>query len=241
MEMFVIVSAFFPQYSRMLFIAYIIVTIAVIVLMTGRSAGKIIREIEDIMDGEIIVNVKRESILKLQSKDPEYSKEMRKGLTRQLYYFILMILLLMLFNTPYPRILVSLLVSSIGIKTPVWENFMYYQFLYLLFYLISMIGYRGLSKLSPQQEAMIISPTQYTITSKGMVLDNRTPLKFPLKISSYRVNNKRKFLELEILQYPMPMASNVPVRIRLYSNNPRELLEKIKDKIVVEKGLTEKR
>ncbi|RLE63104.1 MAG: hypothetical protein DRJ47_09795, partial [Thermoprotei archaeon] len=47
LEVFVIVSSFVPQYSGMFFIVYFIAIMVVVVFFTGKSARKILRELEE--------------------------------------------------------------------------------------------------------------------------------------------------------------------------------------------------
>ena len=234
LEIFVLVSAFFPQYSGMFFFLYFIALMGVILLITGRSTRRIIKDLEELTDAEVILKVDQDTVLKLRAKDRAYKEEMGKQVKYQLMYFMLMIFLIVLFSSGELRATIfSWARFIVGDKNQVLLNFLQYQILYLIFFAFSFSGYRILGSVSKEKTPFSITvPSRYIVTTKGIIIDDRLPLKFPIEVKNWRVDNSRRFVELELSSHPFAaggaLGTATTFRLRLYSQRPRELWDVLK-------------
>jgi len=243
LEVFVIVSSFVPQYSGMFFIVYFIAIMVVVVFFTGKSARKILRELEELMDAEVLFRARKETIAKLRARDRGYEKEMGGQAKYQIGYLLLLSFFIFLFSNQSLRSYIAYIAEGIvGKEDVIMLNFIQYQLLYTLFFLLSFVGFRFLGKYSkggPTPSLMV--PSSYIITSRGIILEDRLPLSFPLKVKNCKINSSRRFLELEFERHPLQsgmtmMASTGSFKVRLYAPNPKEVWNIIRNNVTVEEA-----
>lgn len=232
MAVFAYVTAYFQQYATLIFIAYFAVVIIIMLVTTGRSVSKVVKEMEFIQGGEKIMEVKSEVVKKLRARDPFVVEETK----HQAVFGILSLLPLLL-------ILAIMLVGQLreallgGAKALlsgfVRDERMLTFGAWFCFYLVFFVAAQGSQMLSRVYGRVRgIKPlsiaSSYVVTTRGLIVDNRLPLKFPLEGAKVTLDTKRKFVEIEVGPEVLgPQARGVS-RIRLYSPNPRGLYEVLK-------------
>ena len=75
MAVFAYITAYFQQYATLLFIAYFVIVMLVMLVTAGRSVSKIVKDIEFIQGGEKLFEVKSEVVKKLKARDPFIAEE----------------------------------------------------------------------------------------------------------------------------------------------------------------------
>ncbi|RLE75043.1 MAG: hypothetical protein DRJ44_06515, partial [Thermoprotei archaeon] len=70
MIFFAYITTYFQQYVSMIFIGYFVLMMIIMMIAAGRSASKILEEINYIQEGEKIITISKETINKIKEKDP---------------------------------------------------------------------------------------------------------------------------------------------------------------------------
>gem|GEM_PF-1141365 len=240
MQLFVIFSTYFPEYFFYFFITYTILMTVVLVIYVGRRAKPLIKDLETVMQGRAIYKVKREELQEIMLKDPEYLEVMRKKLKVGVIQWVFFMISLAIFLTPYLReglrygITTMLLHSLKGKQIPYilggvekLSLLVSYELLYMSFMLIALMMSR-IAKILMRDRVGVIIPNTYTLTDRGIVIDNRIPLKFPIEIINYRIK-RRKYLEIELKEQIGREFMQPTRRIRFYSKSPGKLWTLIRD------------
>ncbi len=225
MIVFSAISAYFPGMLGYLIIAYLLIFFAIQAIVVGKYTKSMLSDLNYISSGKILLKEDKKTIQKLQAKDPSYEKMLRKQATSMLIQLGLMILILIVLAYSPVRLLIPQLILSIqpSITDERLLLFISNMVLFLTLFLVSAIILPRAMGQSPMQ---IVIPSTYKVTEKGMILDERLPLKFPLKINKLEVNSKMKYIELVVKQDITPStAGKGEITIRLYSTKPKVLLE----------------
>ena len=241
MIFFSYITTYYQQYASMIFLGYFVLIMAIMMIAAGKSASKVIKDINYIQESEKILEVDSETVRKLKEKDYLVFEEEKTQYLASLLTLIPMILIMAIFLIKWIRDALLQGARSIVVGFVPDEQlatFASWLMFYSLFFLIAQGSYLftriyfKMKKITPLTVA-----STYTIREKGLIIDNRLPLKFPLKNAKLSVNTKRKFVELELRGVPSPsMPTQQTSRIRLYASNPKEIYKILKDKVT---GLSE--
>lgn len=223
--LFAYINSYFPGLQSLLIFLYIAVVMGITMFFTGRSARKTIRDIEYILGGSVLHKADRELVAKLKNKDLLLLSQELKGQGVLLLTMILpIIIFLVLVMTPAPREFFQALSKSLGTtgREATFFSFVLFYFslfgVSILFSQINRLYYK-------KRGGMLLIPSEYVITDRGIVLDNRTPVLFPINRNVVKVNSKRRFVELE--SSVGQAGSRMSSRVRLYATSPRKIYDLI--------------
>lgn len=224
MVLFAYINAMFPEQTGLFFALYFFAFMGILFLITGRQAKGILRDIDYVNRGTLVYVAPRDEVLKLRERDLENT---RPEISAQMKYAMLPLVSVILFFAVYsiPQIREALMGVGHAI-TPDTKLAAFFSFLtlYGVFYLASiLIG--TYSRRAQARVGTLSIATTYRITSQGLVVDERLPLKFPIQ-GRVTVNTRRKFVEIETEQSVMGMK--VKQRLRLYHPEPSKLAALIK-------------
>ncbi|MEM0377618.1 MAG: DUF2208 family protein [Thermofilum sp.] len=224
MVMFAFISAMFPEQTGLFFILYFAVFMGILFLVTGRQARGILRDIDYVSKGALVYEAPRDEVLKLRERDFQYT---RPELSAQMKYamlpFLSIVLFLVIYSVPQTRELFMGIGSSLT-RDERLASFFSFLALYGFFYAASTLI--GLYARRVQARVGTLSiATTYRITSAGLIVDERLPVKFPIE-GRVVVNTRRKFVEIEMEQ--SVMGSKVKQRLRLYHPEPSKLAALLK-------------
>lgn len=217
--LFAYVNAMFPEYTTAFFILYFAAFMGILLVVTGRQAKGILKDLEYVSSGALIYEAPRDEVLRLRERDFEYTRpELSAQVRIALLPFLLIIAFFVLYSLPQVRNFFAALASSL---TPSRNLALFLSFvmLYGLFYVASVLSGLYSRRLQARVGTLSIAST-YKITSNGLIVDDRLPVKFPIK-GRVVVNARRKFVEIEMEQ--RVMGSTVKQRLRLYHPEPSKL------------------
>lgn len=222
--LFAFINAMFPEQTGLFFLLYFVMFMGLIFLITGRQARGILRDLDHINRGVLIYEAPRDEILKLRERDFQHT---RREISAQMKYamlpFLSMILFLVIYSVPQIRELFMGIGSSLT-QDKQLASFFSFLSLYGFFYAFSVS--LGLYARRAQARVGALSvATTYRITSAGLIVDERLPVRFPIK-GRVIVNTRRKFVEIETEQ--SVMGSKVKQRLRLYHPEPSKLASLLK-------------
>ncbi len=225
MVVFAYISSYYPQYNTEMIIAYFVLMMVMMFALTGKQAGQLMRDMQEIQAAEVVYKVKRETSAKLKEKDYAKLKEEMAGQWKSMLVgFAPLIALLLVFYVPQLR---DMFFSIGGMFTEDKQlaNFISFLILYGIFYMVSM----PLSLINMRRQAKqgtLNVANEYVVTEKGILVDNRLPIKFPVP-GKVEVNNKRRFVEVHTTQQTMGMK--VKTKVRLYTPEPTKLARIIRE------------
>ncbi len=226
MVVFAYIASYYPQYNTQLFIGYFILMTVIMFAFTGKQAGQMMRDLQEIQAAEVVYKVKRDTIAKLKEKDFHLLKDEMAGQWKSmLVSFVPLIAIIAVFYIP-PLRDAFFSVGKMFSSEERMANFISFLFLYGIFYVFTI----PLSIINMRKQATrgtLSVAGEYVVTEKGIIVDNRLPIKFPVK-GKIDVNSRRKFVEIHTTQ--STMGVNVKTKIRLYSPEPGKLARIIREK-----------
>ncbi|MEZ0345693.1 MAG: DUF2208 domain-containing protein [Infirmifilum sp.] len=223
---FAYMNANYPDKTWLFFTLYLLVFMGIIFLVTGRQARNIFRDLEEVQRGETIYQADPDLSLKLREKDVEKTQgELAAQFKASMIPMITMILFLMVFYIPQLREAFSSLGSMLT-QDPKTATFYSFLSMYGLFYFISLVTGLYTRRIQAKTGTLTIA-TKYKVTTRGIIVDERLPVKFPLT-GTIATDNKRKFVEIILKQ--QVMGTEVKQRIRLYTPEPSKLASLLKEK-----------
>lgn len=179
--LFAYVSAVFREHAAKVFLAYIVVFVALSLLLPRARSKRMRQKIK----GSVVLRVDKKEALKMMMSDSELSRELEPQLR------LSMIMILVPFIIWIPA---SYLLHYI---TTTWHEDVNLLFLgYVAFYGMMAALSRGISSvLMPKR--MIVPLNGFEIRSDGIVSDN-VAIAFPLDASKYEIslNFKRGFIDI---------------------------------------------
>ncbi len=234
-----------PIYNYII-IGYIAALFIAFMAQAGLTFRKKMKEVQ-----EYIKNVKHgaierlatQDLMKLIEKDSEYISEITRIQKKQfkniLIVFGILMILVLLYMTVLGRF-ISMILSTISSKF--WraflETFIYFSILIIIY--IAMMRVLKLTPSSPGQMMIDIpyAPMRSLVIYKdAIILDDIYLLRAPIKAKKVIINEKRRFIEIELEE---EYAKKVGVRkVRLYVKNPKELWNDCLSKIVQVIGETQ--
>ena len=218
-------------------IAYIIALFAIFIGQAGITFRRKMKEVR-----EYIKNVKHgaierlaaQDLMKLIEKDSEYISEITKIQKRQFKNILVVFGILMLLVLLYMTVLGKFISSMLSIiHDKFWrafcETFTYFSIL-IIIYVVLMKYLR----LTPSSHMVIDIPyapmRSLVIYRDAIILDDVYLLKAPIKAKKVVINEKRRFVELELDD---DYSRNVGIRrVRLYVKTPKELWNDVLSKMV---------
>ncbi|UNQ72959.1 DUF2208 domain-containing protein [Infirmifilum sp. NZ] len=234
MVLFAFMNANYPDKTWLFFTLYLLVFMGIIFLITGRQARSIFRDIEEIKSGEVLLEANPEEVLRLREKDMDKTQgELAAQVKASLIPFVTMILFIVVFYVPPLRSFFSSIGSSLSTDQRT-ANFYSFLAMYGAFYVLSLITGLYTRRLQARTGTLTIA-TKYVITTKGIIVDDRLPVKFPIQ-GSLKTDTKRKFVEVTLKQ--QVMGNEVKQRVRLYTPEPSKLASIIKVKGLGEDSLS---
>ncbi|RLE84804.1 MAG: hypothetical protein DRJ41_02460 [Thermoprotei archaeon] len=218
MVAFAYISSYFPEMFSYLIIAYMVLMMGLILFMTGKSTSRMIKDVSYIEKGNVIAKISKETINKLKSKDIAIlSRELSDQGKLMMLSFLPLILFIIIIFFPSLRDVFSV-VGQLG-RTEQERNFLSFLSFYLFIYVLSISSSMFTRIYARRKGGLLMIPSQYVVTDRGVVADKRTPIKIPVEKTKIRYDSKRKFVEIVV-----PGQGGSPdSRVRLYSPNPREL------------------
>jgi len=239
MQLFVLFSTYFPEYYYYLYITFFTITTVIMMVYVGKRARPLLKDLEAIMHGRTLCKIEKKELQEIMLKDPEYLEIMRRRLKIGVIQWILFIIIFLLFITPFLREwlrygvgnMLSYLLRDVEIPPIIGgveklSLLILNELVYALLMLIPLIMFRASRSLTGGDVDVLI-PSSYIITDKGIVLDNRIPLKFPLKIVNYKTK-RRRYLEIELKEEVGKEFMQAARKVRLYSKSPGKLWELIR-------------
>jgi len=228
MIFFAYMTTYMPEMLSTLFIAYIGVVMAITFLLTGRSVKKIIEDIEYIQEGKKLFSAKKETVEKLRMMDmPLLKNELKgQGLIFAIYFLPIILVIALIFFPQLRTGMISTLETYVKGYTADEHiaRFAAYLGFYFTFYVVSILTLLANRLYQGRGEGgMLVIPSTYVVTDRGVILDERTPVKFPFR-GEVKVNEKRKYVELLVESTGQP-GSPQKVKYRLYTRQPRHLYE----------------
>ncbi|MCD6208942.1 MAG: DUF2208 family protein [Thermoproteales archaeon] len=216
-------SSFRPDLLSLMFIGYIVIVFGATFLITGKSAARIVKDLEYIEKGQKLFTARKESVNKIKIMDPRLNEDLKTQGIIMILYFIPTIIIFALvfipgFRDQFLSSVSSLILPYVGEKQT--SLFFAYLTFYGMFYVIS-IGFNLFSRLFYRGKGVIMIPSEYVVTDRGIIVDKKTPLKFPLK-GNIHLNESRKFVEI-IVDSPQPGMQKV--RYRFYTQQVKKLYE----------------
>lgn len=233
MVLFAYMTSYYPQMLSTLFFVYIVAVLGITFLLTGKSAARMVRDIEYISKGKRLFSARKETINKLKILDAEeLSRELRGQSTFMAIYFLPMILVLALIFIPGIRdAIIGSLEGLFGdlAHDKHLARFIAYLTFYSLFYVVSLSSMVASKVVQRKYGGMLMVPQSYVVTDRGLILDERTPIKFPLTDAKVSINEKRNFVEIELKSAQQPTGG--VVRYRLYTRQPRVLYDILRERL----------
>jgi uncharacterized membrane protein len=224
MVVFAYMNANYPEHTGLFFTLYFVVFLGVLLLLTGRQARGILRDIEQVSRGEVIYEAPSAEVAKLREKDFENT---RPELAAQVRYamlpFLAILLFLIVYSLPWARNAFLNLGRSVTEDAKL-ANFLSFLAFYGVFYVFS-VATGILARRFQSRTGTLQIASKYKVTTRGLLVDDRLPIAFPVK-GRITVNSRRKFVELELEQ--QVMGSRVKQRVRLYSPEPSKLAALLK-------------
>lgn len=227
MVAFAYMNANYPDKTWLFFLLYLFTFFGIMILITGRQARNIFRDIEEVKKGEVLYSASTEEVLKLREKDMEKTQgELAAQLKLSLLPFLTLFLFLIVFYIPSLRDAFGSLGRALSSDQKV-ATFYSFLTMYGLFYALSLTTGMYTRRLQAKTGTLNIA-TAYVVTTKGVLVDERLPIKFPIR-GSVTVDSKRKFVELVVKQEVM--GSEVKQRVRLYTPEPSRLASLLKGRV----------
>ncbi len=234
-------SALAAAYSNPIYnyivIGYIVALFAVFIAQAGITFRRKIKEVR-----EYLKNVKHgalerlstQDLMKLVEKDSEYISEITKIQKKQfkniLVIFGVLMLLVLLYTTVLGRFISDML-SVVHNKfwRAFFETFTYFSIL-IVIYVVLMKYLR----LTPSSHMVIDIPyapmRSLVIYRDAIILDDVYLLRAPIKAKRVVINERRRFVEMELEDdYSRKIGIR---RVRLYVKSPKELWNDVLSKIV---------
>lgn len=229
--LFAYISAYYPQYSTQLVIAYIVLVMGLTMIFTGKQTGKTLKDIEYILNGKKLFEVGSTKILKLKERDKIFlKKEVGSEWIASAALFLPLIILVILFFIPSLRN--TFLYSIVSFLEPRIHDINLARFFaFLAFFGLFVVVSYVPSKIvnicyKSQGKPYYLIPSHYIVTDRGIIINRTTPLKFPLKAKAVKSQGSRKIVDIVgVKGIPNPMGSDREIIIRLYCDEPKKLAE----------------
>ncbi len=232
---FAYINSYFPQYTFQFFIAYMVVMMLVMFAVMGKQAGKMFEAMQEIQRGETIYRIEQATIAKLKEKDfHKLKEEMSTQWKTMMLSFIPLLLVITVFSIPQLRDAVMSIGRSIYGEGQM-ATFVSFLFLYGIFYVIS-VPMTIINRRKQAKEGTLTIANSYIVTDKGIIIDNRLPIQFPIE-GEIKTDNKRKFVEIHAKQ--SYMGTSVKQKIRLYTPEPSKLARIIKQHSIQQQTTTQ--
>ena len=224
---FAYINAFFPHMFFTLFILYLLVTMGVMMLITGRAVSKAVKDYEYVEKGKILVRVSREVVRKLRERDKvALTSELKSQWGIMALYFAPFIAFAVIVALPALRDVFSFIASLI-VTEELERRFVSFLLLYFTFFAVSVTTTLVARYYASKRGGMLSIPLSYTVTDRGVIMEGGQSIRFPLKKSQVKCNSRRRFVEIEVVG-PQQTVS----RVRLYYPKPHELY-----RLITSKGL----
>lgn len=224
MVAFAYLTSYYPEMLSTFFIAYMGVVLLATLLMAGKSASRLVKDLEYVSAGKKVFSAKRDTVNKLKLLDSEnLAKELKgQSLLALLSIVPLIVFFAVVFLPGAREGIINIFKGLFGsfVDDEHLLSFMSYLAFYFLFFLFSLCT-TLLSRITYRTVGgMLVVPQTYLVTDRGIILDDRTPLKFPLKNALLKLDERRKFVEITVKN---PAQGTGTVRYRLYTRQPQGL------------------
>ncbi|QOJ79449.1 DUF2208 domain-containing protein [Infirmifilum lucidum] len=224
MVLFAYMNANYPDKTWLFFMLYFLAFMGIIFLVTGRQARSMLRDLEEVKGGEKVFEADPQEVLKLRERDMERTRsELAAQAKVSLVPLASMIVFILIVSVPSLRGFFD----SVGhMLAQDQKTATFYSFLamYGTFYAFSLVTGLYTRRLQAKTGALRIA-TKYLVTTKGIVVDDSIPVKFPIK-GTVVTDSRRKFVEVHLVQ--TYMGTTVKQRIRLYTEEPSKLAGMLK-------------
>ncbi|MEM1509418.1 MAG: DUF2208 family protein [Thermofilaceae archaeon] len=223
------VSSNHPEFSSWFFIIYMVAMLIVTTAIAGRSAATLLRDAEFVKSGKPLLTISKEEATRLRARDRELEKELSKQAKPLIIQPLVLFALLFVFIVPGLR---DTLVTSLSdVFFSFFQNqrlqlFAAFTALYGTFMTVSYLTNYVINKSLQKMGGKLEVPAYYMLTDKGLILEDRIPLKAPLKVEEMKVDARRRYVEIKLRS--IPAAGGSTGRIRLYTDNPRELENRLR-------------
>ncbi len=236
-----------PEMQSWMFLAYMLVFFGIYMAMAGLGTKKILQDIEYVSKGKLLYEADKKEVFKVKAKDSRLTEELKEQTKQSMAQFLPMMIYLsiFIFIIYVPSIRETLITLPYERLKPVIGDDKLSRFAaYLLFYFILMaiqlVPLRLLSGRGTFRGSQLLMPSKYRVTDRGIIMDDRMAIRFPLLLKAIRVNRSRRFVEIKLRNLPgTPTAQTGEVRLRLYTNKVEDLAEILKSRASLEDSLTE--
>lgn len=236
-----------PEIQSWMFLAYMLVFFGIYMAMAGLGTRKILQDIEYVSKGKLLYEADKKEVFKVKAKDGRLTEELKEQTKQSMAHFLPMMVYLsiFIFIIYVPSIREALITLPYEKLKPIIGDEKLSRFAaYLLFYFILMaiqlIPLRLLSKRGTFRGSQLLMPSKYRVTDRGIVIDDRMAIRFPLSLRTIKVDRSRKFVEIKLKNLPgAPAMQTGEVRLRLYTNKTEELAEILKIKMSLGDALAE--
>lgn len=218
---FAYLSSHFPEHLGTFFIVYFVAAMVITLIIGGRTASALVRDLEYIKKGRMLLSVGRDEVAKLRNRDKTLNDELKKQTLLTVPQIVTFFIIFTILLIPYIRDSIIIFLRNLlhsYIQDPSIVNFVSFLLFYGLFTFIfqvnSLYSRKGMERLGGKLEV----PLFYAITENGLLLEERIPLRAPLRISDVKVDTRRRFVEFKV-KSPLGGVS----RFRLYYEDPRTL------------------
>lgn len=222
--LFAYMSTYFPEHLGTFLLVYIVAMLAVTMAIAGRGASAILRDLEYVKAGKLLLSVSSDEVARLKSKDRDLNREMNEQVRATLPQLLAPFVFMLVLFVPAAR--ESALQSLGNFLRPLNLDTYAERFLtFLLFYgLLTLVLYAinyASGKYLERIGGRLVIPSFYLVTDRGLILEGRTPVKAPIKAWDVKVDTRRKFMELRIKT--RASVGSGASRYRLYCEDPRKL------------------
>ncbi|RLG75967.1 MAG: hypothetical protein DRO23_02225 [Thermoprotei archaeon] len=214
-----------PGYITVFIVIYILIFGALMYYFTRKMIKGRVKDIDVVKKAKRIFRAKAAEVRQLMTRDRLLISEMKGQFLSMILPFIAIFILLILI--PHLR---GFIVGEAE-KLEFFERLIRYVILYETFFAVSMISRLGQSIMVKRRGfTTLMVLNDYVVTEKGIYSEAGAGLSltFPLKAKNIVCNEKRNFVDLDIVQ-EAAMAGRSVTRIRLYTKKPRDLYNKLKD------------
>ena len=222
---------------------YVIAIIIAPIIYTVLNLRKRMKEVRDYLKNiksGALERLTGSDITKVLEKDEEYIRELTKFSKKQFRSILILFGLLGLAFIIYVfglshavNSLVKILKHSI--ENPFQISFIkyiiYFTILFTIVYGVTRVLRLGFFTPAEFTSSLPYTPTRSIVVFKdALILDDIYLLKAPIQVKQVIINEKRKFIELELTDdYRKILPSQ---KVRIYIRNPREFWEQLLSKLV---------
>ncbi|MFP3305809.1 MAG: DUF2208 family protein [Thermocladium sp.] len=234
------------------FVGYLVIVFGIMIAMSYKSYKSNSVEIEKYKRQSALGKLDPDEIRKAMERDAELQKEysqMSKGMFKNMFILLALLLVIIfiyptLLSTVVNRFITALIARYAVGMTVFYQDFLSYFIGYLVLFGVWFLVFYALSRVlklpfagqaaNPMGNLPMIPSKGVVFYRDAFILDGSYIMKTPLAVKRILINEKRRFVEIELESKPQNQkrrGMQLPYqRIRLYTKSPKELWSKILSK-----------